>query len=116
MATTYAAAIDEQSHYFAALDEEGIYGSVYGIGQSEAEAVREAQRQSGDPGDGYMVVPCSSAAAAYVEAEGGAPEHILAVTSDGVSLDMSRATEVQLVRYAALLTLDERSTIPDELE
>lgn len=75
--------------HYAAIDTAGqITGAVYGIGTTEAEAREDAARglrRLSEPGP-VEIVPCTAAAAAYVEKHGGAPSPALTVCAHGVCL------------------------------
>ena len=75
--------------HYAAIDATNITGAVYGIGTTAREARGAAQIGRGQtaPLDAHFgVVPCTPAAAAYVESHGGAPSPRLTVTARGVCL------------------------------
>jgi hypothetical protein len=84
---------------FAAIESSNHTGTVYALGPTPEAAVAAAIRDGGDPcvshdergpghrpEDHYSAVPCSPAAAAYVEENGGAPSREVSVTHRGVTL------------------------------
>jgi hypothetical protein len=70
------------THYAAIDATDPVSGAVYGVGETETGAARDA----GAEGAPLRIVSCTPAAAAHVRQNGGAPDPRLTVTGRGVCL------------------------------
>jgi hypothetical protein len=70
--------------YYAAIEADGTpTGTVYGIGRTPEQALKDARRGIRD-GE-FAIVPCTERAYSYIESRGGAPSrHITVSRRDGV--------------------------------